>query len=111
MKTTLNVYDFRDSFKRMGRDNQFSYDALSILFEYLTDLEDATGEEIELDVVAICCQYSEETWQEIESAYVIDMEDLEDDDEKRRKERVKEYLMDEGVFIGESANGFVYCQH
>jgi hypothetical protein len=111
MKTTLNVYDFRDSFKRMGRDNQFSYDALSILFEYLTDLEDATGEEIELDVVAICCQYSEETWQEIESAYVIDMEDLDADDEKGRKERVKEYLMDEGVFIGESANGFVYCQH
>lgn len=111
MKTTLNVYDFLDSFKRMGRDNQFSYDALSILFEYLTDLEDATGEEKELDVVAICCQYSEETWQEIESAYVIDMEDLDADDEKRRKERVKEYLMDEGVFIGESANGFVYCQH
>lgn len=111
MKTTINLNYFHDAFKRMERNKQFSYEALDILYEYLTDLEDATGEEIELDVIAICCQYCEETWQEIESAYVIDMEDIGDDDEEAKKERVKEYLMDEGVYIGETANGFVYCQH
>jgi hypothetical protein len=111
MKTTVSVYDFRDAFKRMGRDSQFSYEALGILFQYLEDYEEITGEEMELDVVAICCEYSESTWQEIESSYVIDMEDIEDDDEDLKKQRVIDYLTDEGEFVGEADNKIIYRQH
>jgi hypothetical protein len=111
MKTTVNVYDFRDAFKRMGRDSQFSYEALGILFQYLEDYEEITGEEMELDVVAICCEYSESTWQEIESSYVIDMEDIEDDAEDLKKQRVIDYLTDEGEFVGEADNKIIYRQH
>ena len=39
--------------------NNFSYEGLHALFEYLEDYEDDIGEEIEFDMVAICCQYSE----------------------------------------------------
>jgi hypothetical protein len=111
MKQTINVYDFHDSFKRMGRGDQFSYAGLNVLWEYLEEYEESTGEEIELDVIAFCCDYSESTWQEIESAYVIDMDGLEDDDEERRKQRVIDYLTDEGAFVGETDNAIVYRQH
>lgn len=110
MKTTVTLSAFRDEFKAIRPDN-FSYEGLGILFQYLEDYEEITGEEIELDVIAICCEYSESTWQEIESAYVIDMEDIEDDDEKRRKQRVIDYLTDEGAFVGETDDTIVYRQH
>ena len=50
---------FRDEFARMGRKDQFSYDALGVLFDYLTDYEESTGEPLELDVIMLCCEWSE----------------------------------------------------
>ena len=58
MKQSVNMYDFERAFKRCERDN-FSYDGLKALFEYLEEYEDSTGEEVELDVIALCCEYAE----------------------------------------------------
>ena len=58
MKQSVNVYDFERAFKRCERDN-FSYDGLKALFEYLEEYEEGTGEEVELDVIALCCEYAE----------------------------------------------------
>ena len=52
------MYDFERAFKRFERDN-FSYDGLKALFEYLEEYEEGTGEEVELDVIALCCDYAE----------------------------------------------------
>ena len=38
MKTTLSVYDFRDAFTRAGRKDQFSYDALGLIYDYLEEI-------------------------------------------------------------------------
>ena len=60
MKETVTVYRFRDAFKQSDTyKNNFSYEGLYALFEYFEQLEDDIGEEIELDVVAICCDYTE----------------------------------------------------
>ena len=59
MKRTIDVHQFRDAFRDYGRDGEFSYNGLGALFEYFEDLGDSIGEEIELDVVAICCDFSE----------------------------------------------------
>jgi hypothetical protein len=59
MKTSINKYDFRDAFQKAGRGNNFSYEGLSVLFDYFEEYEDSTGEEIELDVIAICCEFNE----------------------------------------------------
>ena len=59
MKQTINSYDFVDAFRAHGRQNQFSYDGLRALFEYLEEMEEGMGEEMELDVIALCCDYSE----------------------------------------------------
>ena len=52
------MYDFERAFKRCERDN-FSYDGLKALFEYLEEYGDGMGEEVELDVIALCCEYME----------------------------------------------------
>ena len=65
MKTNVNVYNFRDSF--LGSDtykNNFSYDGLTALYDYLTQLEEDTGEEFELDICFFCCDYAEYTIKE-----------------------------------------------
>lgn len=81
MKRTVDLHEFRESFKRMGRENQFSYDGLGALFNALEEIERDTGEEVELDVIALCCDFMEydslealkEDYQDIET-----MDDLND---------------------------------
>ena len=64
MKKTISNHDFRQAFTDYGRGSQFSADALDALFDYFQDWEDSTGEELELDVIAICCD-----WGEYDGAY------------------------------------------
>ena len=59
MITTINEYDFIDAFKKMGRKGNFSNNGLVALYEYLEMLEDDTGQPIELDVIALCCEFTE----------------------------------------------------
>ena len=58
MKQSVNIYDFEREFKRFERNN-FSWDGLKALFGYLEEYEEDTGEEVELDVIALCCDYME----------------------------------------------------
>jgi len=55
MKTTVTFSDFRQAFKAIRPDN-FSHEGLEQLWEYFESYERDTGEEIELDVIAICCE-------------------------------------------------------
>ena len=59
MKKTINYYDFRAEFRAFGREEQFTRQGLKALFEYLEDYEQDCGIEIELDVIALCCEYVE----------------------------------------------------
>lgn len=93
----------------MGRENQFSYEGLGILFDYLEECERDCGEEFELDVIAVCCDFAECHWADIANDYKIDLSDIDNDDDKCRA--VGEYLNDEGYLIGEVEGGFVYRQH
>jgi len=78
MKQTVNKEDFMHAFHRFNRYEQFGYDALSVLFDYYEQLEDDIGEEIELDVIAICCDWSVCTAEEIQQEWDIDVDDLRD---------------------------------
>jgi hypothetical protein len=72
MKTTVNESQFRDAFMRYGRKDNFSYQGLSVLWEYFEEYEESTGEEIELDVIAICCEFDEAMPEEIRDNYSIE---------------------------------------
>ena len=60
MKETVNKYRFINRFARSDTyKNQFSYEGLHALFEYIEQVEDDIGEEFEFDMVGICCDYTE----------------------------------------------------
>ena len=105
MKTTVSWYDFRDSFTRAGRENQFSYEALSMIWDYLEEYENDSGEELELDVIAICCDFSEEYCEDIANNYSIDISDC--IDEVGTVETVKDYLQDRTTVVGTLDNGYI----
>jgi hypothetical protein len=58
MKRTVYLNEFKEDFRAMGMLN-FSSRGLEALYFYFSDYEDETGVEIDLDVVAICCEYTE----------------------------------------------------
>lgn len=64
MKQSINRTQFHDAFRAIRPDN-FSYEGLDALYEHLTDLEESVGEEIELDVIALCCDFAEVSSGEI----------------------------------------------
>ena len=65
MKTTVSFSDFVDGFTKLDRKDQFSYDGLKLIFDYLESEE----EEIEFDPINICCTYTEYTLDEFNSDY------------------------------------------
>ena len=70
MKQTVNRNDFHDAFKSMGRENQFTYEGKQALFDYLESYGEGAGEEVELDVIALCCDYAEyKDLAEFQAAY------------------------------------------
>ena len=69
MKTTVSQTDFVDAFTKM-RPSNFSYEGLIALYDYLENFEEDTDKEIELDVIAFCCDYSEyENLEEYKKSY------------------------------------------
>ena len=79
MVKTVTERDFVQAFKTMGRENNFSNAGLSALFDYLEELENETGQPIELDVIALCCDYSEyENLAEFQKDYGEEYESMDD---------------------------------
>jgi hypothetical protein len=54
MKTTVYKSDFIEAFQDV-RPDQFSHAGLSALYDFFEEC----GQEIELDVIAICCEFTE----------------------------------------------------
>ena len=89
MKKSITFYDFERAFIDCNRENNFSYSGKKALFDYLEEYEEDMGEEIELDVIAICCEFSEyENVQEFVGNYSDDyvVWDIDPDDEGETEE-------------------------
>ena len=81
MKENVSESMFVDAFRECNRENNFSYYGRIALYEYLTDLEDDCGIEIEFDPIAICCGYTEyENLAEVQENYdsITSLDDLRD---------------------------------
>lgn len=104
MIQTINASDFRDAFRSMGRTDQFSYEGLGALFDYLEEIDP----DFELDVIALCCDYSEDSVEQIAEAYGLELP--EDEDEDQHAEAVEKYLLNNTSVVGRTASGFVYAQ-
>jgi len=111
MIKTVSLFDFRQEFKQCNRSDNFSYEGLEVLFDYLESLEFDLDKQIELDVIEFCCEFEECDAQSIIEAY-----SLECDSELSQKEIndiARNYLEDQGVFVGEcpANQSFVFRQH
>jgi len=105
MKTYISQYDFRRAFQECRPDN-FSYDGLKVLFEYLEEYEMDIGEELELDVIGLCCDFSESTFEDIAALYNVEIDINENEDEQ--KQQVIDFLQSEGAYVGETLNSIIY---
>ncbi len=60
MYQTVSKSDFRDAFQKMGRGDNFTYDGLSALYDFVEEMETQENEiGSELDVIALCCGFCE----------------------------------------------------
>jgi hypothetical protein len=103
MKQTITQSDFHDAFIRMDRKENFSWEARELLFEYFEEID----EDMELDIIAICCEYYENDVDTIIQDYSI--EGMEELDEDGKTDYVREFLEENTSLIGETSSGFVYA--
>ena len=109
--TEINKNEFVDSFKNNeARKYQFSYDALLILYDYYEELSEE--EDISLDVVAICCEFTEyENIEQYLKDYNTDL-DLEDYDTKEDYlEAVKKEIEDKTLLLDIDGTSFLIAQY
>ena len=107
----VTEFDFREAFRSI-RPNNFSHEGLGLLFEYLEEYEDSTGEPLELDVIAICCDWAESDVAEIMQDYSLDLDDLgldadDDPDADAIANAVLEYLADRSSVAGMTDAGTI----
>lgn len=113
MKQDISLNMFMDEFNGSQYKNNFSYDGLKALYDYLTDLEDDTGEDIAFDIVAICCDFSEynsidEFLNDYPNTVNIDKKDYEDDDDlEGYEEDFMSELHNHTTVIKLDNNGFI----
>ena len=78
MYQQISEYDFIRAFEQVRPDN-FSRAGLFALYEYFEQLEKDIGNPIELDVIAICCEYSEyESLEEFQEDYGDDYQSIDE---------------------------------
>jgi hypothetical protein len=79
MKQTVNFYTFEQAFTSSQYSNNFTYKGLKALFEYLEEYEEDCDQDIELDVCAICCEFTEYVnLQEFRDNYSEDYQSMAD---------------------------------
>jgi hypothetical protein len=107
MIQTLNFTTFANAFRNSDRAEQFSYEALELIFDYIEEYEQDSGEQIEFDLIALCCEWAENTPEEIIKMYKIDIEPHEESD---ITQAVVDYLNEETQVAGVTdQNTIVYC--
>lgn len=98
MKTTVYFRDFTKAFDDAGRGTQFSTAGLRILFKHIEEIEEDMGDQYELDVIALCCDFAEALTHEIARDYNVEG-------------CVMEFLEDNGALVGITPQGtIVYRQ-
>lgn len=97
---TFDLQDFVAEFRSYGRKSDFSDQALEIIFDYLNDL----GETVEMDVISICCEYTEQSCAdllEFNSEWIDTTDDM---DNEELADAARDYLNDNTFLVGEYVN-------
>lgn len=109
-----NATQLYQLFRDYDRQNQFSYQGLEWLYDWIEEREDYIGESYAIDVVGLCCDWSEESYEEVASNYSIDLpprEDYADSDayDEAVRETVIDYLNDHTPVAGYDDDSVLYA--
>ena len=79
MKQAVTIYDFVNAFESSDTyKNNFTRKGLHALFEELEQYEEDMGEELDFDMIALCCEYAEyESLKEFQDDYGKEYETFE----------------------------------
>lgn len=112
MKQYVSRFDFQDAFlKSETYKNNFSYEGLNALFDYLEEYEEETGEEIDFDMVALACEYSEyESALDAVEQYNGAVEENKDFDEEDKENASLAWLRDQTQVIEVDGGGVIIQQ-
>ena len=108
MKMTLSTHQIADALKN-DTCARWSYNGSLALAEYLEEYEESTGEELELDVCSIRCDFGEySSLREFADEYfgttsrnswADDIGADSDDDDDAIDDKIREYIQDHGQLI------------
>ena len=113
MKQTVTFSAFCEAFRAHDRQDQFTYAGKRVLFDELNDYEEQTGSVVELDVIALCCEYAECDLEEVINDYSLEeeIEGLSEMDEEEQVEAVTEWLIDHTWLMGQpTSTSFLFQQ-
>jgi len=100
---TITLSRFREEFARMGRADQFSYEAQAFIFDYLED----SACDVALDIIELCCEFSETLAKEIAKEHGIDLSEYES--EQDIISTVVEYLDQFTHVLGATKRSITYA--
>lgn len=105
VQTITTHGEFADAFQRCGRGEQFSYSALRALFDFYDDF----SEDVELDPIAICFDWSEYDSCTNAAQDLSDWTPSHDDDEDGEEDEAaaEEYLSDRTTILRTGSGTFV----
>jgi len=114
MKQNITFCNFCDAFPE-SRETNFSYEGKKALFEYLENYEEDTDTQIDLDIIALCCEYCE--YNDVDdylSNYDsdIDKEEYTDEEDSLDTEEYHQAVLNEieqktQLIKFENSNGFI----
>jgi hypothetical protein len=106
--------DLREEFRAYGRHSTFSTQAYDWLWDYLCEYEDSYRAPLAINVVGLCCDFSEEDYASIVSSYSnIDLPEREDYDnvgayDEAYREAILDYLNDNTIVLGYDDDSVLY---
>jgi hypothetical protein len=111
MKITVTESMFCEQFKRVRPDN-FSRAALEALFAHFEEMERDQGEEFELDVIEICCNWTEyASALEAAEAYGFKAKDTEDERADKSEDDAIAFLRDDTAILELSSGRIVVLNY
>jgi hypothetical protein len=92
---------FAEAFVSAGRGSQFSREALDLIFDFIEEYEEE-GRQTHLDVIAVCCDFTEATPQAIAEEHILDV---------ITAGSVRDMLEKKTVVLGETSHGTIVYQN
>lgn len=84
---------------RLGRGHNFGYNGWRVIGDYLESMSDDIGEDIEIDIIGLCCEYSmvlsvDYFWEEYGKYATIDPGEWDEMSEEEKLEAIRDYLQE-----------------